>query len=101
MPTILNLTDGILASVLKIAVIVTYNYERDKIDPALLRKGRLRIEHNFDLLTAEEANVVLKKMGKDYRTDIPMSLADIYNLEEDTFRKEEIKENRSMGFGSA
>ncbi len=84
-PTILNLTDGILASILGIAVIVTYNYDRDQIDKALLRKGRLQIEHDFELLSAKDANAMLKKLGKKFVTKEPMSLADIYNLEDQNF----------------
>lgn len=109
-PTILNLTDGILASILGIAVIVTYNYDRDQVDKALLRKGRLQIEHDFGLLSAKDANAMLKKLGKKFVTKDPMSLADIYNLEDQNFASPVPETNseysggsdnaRSIGFGT-
>ena len=76
---ILNLTDGILGDCLNIQVIATFNMRREKIDKALLRKGRLIAEHKFDKLSIEDTNNLLKNLGKDYISDEPMCLADIYN----------------------
>lgn len=53
---ILNLTDGILGDCLNIQIIATFNMDRERIDPALLRKGRLVAEHKFDKLSVEETN---------------------------------------------
>ncbi len=78
---ILNLTDGILGDCLSIQIVATFNMKREKIDQALLRKGRLIAEHKFDKLSAEESNILLKHLGKDYEVWQATSLADIYNID--------------------
>jgi len=83
---ILNLTDGILGDCLNIQVIATFNMERGKIDNALLRKGRLICEHKFDKLNVEDTNILLKYLSKDRYSDKPLTLADIYNIEEEQNR---------------
>ena len=83
---ILNLTDGILGDCLSIQIVATFNMKREKIDKALLRKGRLIAEHKFENLSAEETNKLLKHLGKDYQVDKSMSLADIYNIDVEIFK---------------
>ena len=78
---ILNLTDGILGDCLSIQIVATFNMKREKIDQALLRKGRLIAEHKFDKLSAEETNKLLKHLEKDHEVSESMSLADIYNID--------------------
>jgi hypothetical protein len=86
---ILNLTDGILGDCLNIQVIATCNILREKIDSALLRKGRLICEHRFDKLNVEETNILLKYLNKDVVSDKGLTLADIYNIDEDLYRSPE------------
>lgn len=93
---ILNLTDGILSDCLNIQIIVTFNMEREKIDRALLRKGRLICEHKFDKLTVNDSNLLLKHLGKEYVTKENMVLTDIYNIDEEIF-KEDSKQTK-IGF---
>ncbi len=57
---ILNLTDGILGDCLNIQVIATFNMKKEKIDQALLRKGRLIAEHKFEKISVEKKNKILK-----------------------------------------
>lgn len=83
---ILNLTDGILGECLNVQIIATFNMDRERIDPALLRKGRLVAEHKFDKLSIEETNKLLKHIGKDIKVNEPMCLADIYNIDSDYVR---------------
>lgn len=83
---ILNLTDGILGDCLNIQIIATFNMDRERIDPALLRKGRLVAEHKFDKLSVEETNKLLKHIGKRIKVNEPMCLADIYNIDSDYIR---------------
>lgn len=83
---ILNLTDGILGDCLNIQVIATFNMKREKIDQALLRKGRLIAEHKFSKLTTEETNKLLSHLGNEKRVDKGMTLADIYNIDEEVFK---------------
>lgn len=92
---ILNITDGILGDCLNIMVIATFNIDREKIDSALVRKGRLILEHHFKPLSVEDANILLESIGSSTRTDKPMSLAEIYN-QEDNFHKE--KKKSKVGF---
>ena len=92
---LLNITDGILGDCLNVMVIATFNIERERIDPALVRKGRLLVEHHFEPLSAEMANGLLEKLGQERRVSEPASLAEIYNPEEN-FHEEE--ERKKLGF---
>ena len=83
---ILNLTDGILGDCLNIQVIATFNMKREKIDQALLRKGRLIAEHKFNKLSVDESNNLLKHLEKDHEVSESMSLADIYNIDVELIR---------------
>jgi hypothetical protein len=78
---ILNLTDGILGDCLNIQIIATFNMKREKIDQALLRKGRLIAEHKFSSLSIDDTNRLLKHIGKDIVVNQGMLLSDIYNID--------------------
>ena len=93
---ILNLTDGILGDCLNIQVVATFNMKREKIDKALLRKGRLIAEHKFEKLSIEETNKLLVSLGKANISEEAMCLADIYNIDTEVYRAE-TKENK-IGF---
>jgi hypothetical protein len=83
---LLNLTDGILGDCLNIQVIATFNMKRERIDPALLRKGRLICEHKFDKLNIKETNNLLTYLHKNIVSSEPLTLADIYNIDSDEIR---------------
>jgi SpoVK/Ycf46/Vps4 family AAA+-type ATPase len=93
---ILNLTDGILGDCLSIQIIATFNMRREKIDSALLRKGRLIAEHKFTALSVEETNKLLKSLGKKYISEEEMCLADIYNIDVEQYRPD--TKNNKIGF---
>lgn len=93
---ILNLTDGILGDCLNIQIIATFNMRREKIDTALLRKGRLIAEHKFDALPVNDTNRLLKYLNKNYTSDKPLTLAEIYNIDEDEIRI--TKQSPKIGF---
>lgn len=78
---ILNLTDGILGDCLSIQIIATFNMKREKIDPALLRKGRLIAEYRFDKLSLNDTEKLLQKLNKNIKPSEGMCLADIYNID--------------------
>ncbi len=86
---ILNITDGILSDILKIQIVATFNMDKAKIDSALLRKGRLIAEHKFDALPIDDANNLLKHLGKDYVATKPMTLTEIYNIGEEEYKSED------------
>ena len=83
---ILNLTDGILGDCLGIQILATFNMKREKIDGALLRKGRLIAEHKFEKLSLEETNKLLNFLGKTEIAEEGMVLADIYNIDSEVFK---------------
>jgi hypothetical protein len=83
---ILNLTDGILGDCLSIQIVATFNMKREKIDQALLRKGRLIAEHKFSKLDVDDTNKLLKHLKKDHEVSEGMTLADIYNIDVELFK---------------
>ena len=91
MPILLNITDGVIADVLGIKLICTFNTSLDKIDKALLRKGRLSLKYEFKKLTKDKvANILGHSVDKD------MSLAEIYNIEEENDFSKKIQ--KKIGF---
>lgn len=102
--SLLNLSDGIMSDILKTAVILTYNCSRQEVDDALRRKGRLRVDYEFDLLKIEDAKILakaLKYSDKLIESEIKdkMSIADIYNLKDKVnFYEEKEEEVPRIGF---
>jgi hypothetical protein len=93
---ILNMTDGILSDCLSIQIIATFNTTRDRIDKALLRKGRLIAEWKFDALSVDDSNNLLRTLGKNHITNKPLTLSEIYNIEEELNVVQ--KETNQIGF---
>ncbi len=91
---LLNLSDGLLGDAMHQQIICTFNCDVKGIDPALLREGRLVIEHKFDKLNPESARRLCTELGipgngEDIRESI--SLAEIYA------RKTALKEKLANG----
>lgn len=85
---ILNLTDGLLADCMHIQIIATFNASKSLLDKALLRRGRLMVDYAFGKLTPDKANRLFSHIGSDHRASGPMTLADIFNLEQQTISGE-------------
>jgi hypothetical protein len=83
---LLNLTDGLLGESLGIQIIATFNTHIANVDKALLRKGRLIALYEFKALSIEKAKILLEEKGIN-NNDITrsMTLADIYNAEENDY----------------
>lgn len=96
--SVLNLTDGLYADLAQTAIIATYNCDRNLIDPALLRKGRLRSEYYFQKLTVERSQKLMDKQGHNVIIEDPMTLADIFNYEKQ-YSNKKTEKKRSVGFG--
>lgn len=106
---ILNLTDGVLADIMKLSVIITYNASSDGVDPALLRKGRLKYMHEFKNLNRKEVLKLIEHHGFTKKqikelTDNgsikdDMSLAEVYNMYDKNGLKVDSKKS-SFGFAS-
>lgn len=89
MTTILNLTDGIIGDSMKFKFICTFNEDIVNIDPAILRKGRMRLKYEFKKLAADKVVVLAEKLGIK---DIPhedMALCDVYNFADDNGKPDE------------
>lgn len=95
---LLNLTDGLLGESLGIQIIATFNTDLKNIDKALLRKGRLTSIYDFEPLTVEKSNRLLKGLGHDINITNPLVLADIFNFEIDTNYQPKIR--KAVGFGN-
>ncbi len=101
---ILNLTDGILSEALNIQIICTFNTKIDKIDPALLRKGRLIADIEFKALNIEKAKKLAKSIGVDQNIintiEKDMPLCDIYGLLDEFYFSEskESDNKKKIGF---
>ena len=92
---LLNLGDGLLSDGLSIKFICTFNENITNIDDALLRKGRLACKYEFKELCVEKANNLLETIYSDREeiptTTKPMSLADIYNIDAESYSNERKK----------
>lgn len=82
---LLNMTDGILSDDLNIKFICTFNEDMKNIDSALLRKGRLVSKYEFTNLTVEKTNQLLSDLGIDYKSNKPLSLAEIFHFNDDDY----------------
>ena len=88
---LLNLTDGLLGESLGIQVIATFNTNLQNIDKALLRKGRLLALYDFKPLAVDKSKVLLNEMGVlNYPVHEPMTLADIFNTQDEVFEHKKI-----------
>ena len=79
---LLNLADGFLGDALQLHIIATVNCPLNRIDPALLRPGRLLASYAFERLTAQQADALTAAEGLMMPTattgQSTYSLADLY-----------------------
>lgn len=81
--SLLNIADGLLSYCLNLRIICTFNTDLAKIDPALLRKGRLTALYEFKKLSVEKSRKLAEKTGLKIVIEKPMTLAEIYNYSDD------------------
>lgn len=89
--TILNMADGLLSDVVNIKFICTFNAKVDRIDKALLRKGRCFAKYEFKELSANKVKILNDKYGLKIPEIKPMTLAEIYNAERRDYSEDEQK----------
>ena len=94
---ILNIADGMLSDVLECQFICTFNSDISKIDPALLRKGRLIAEYKFKELSVEKSNAFLASIDKAITVNKPHSLAELTNMDRVSYREKQA-EKPKFGF---
>jgi hypothetical protein len=92
---LLGASDGLLGDALKLKFVCSFNTDLKNIDTALVRKGRLGHLQDFKKLSKENSDRLLEHLGKD-RLGKELSLAEIYNQDDNGFKK---KENKKVGFG--
>jgi hypothetical protein len=96
--TILNLTDGFLGDAMNTSIVATFNTGKENIDAALLRKGRLRVCHEFKKLTIEQAKKLAGSLGHNEElVTAEMTLADIYYMD-DAASEYGKQEEKRVGF---
>ena len=93
---LLGLTDGFLKDALNLKIIATFNCNIGKIDPALLRKGRLYFEYKFDKLSEDECRKLADFLKINRTVTEPMTLAEFFITEENHL--ENSFEERKIGF---
>lgn len=76
---ILNMSDGLMSDIFNVKFICTFNADIDKIDDALLRKGRCFANYEFKPLCKEKTKALLNKLNIKADEIKEMTLADIYN----------------------
>lgn len=94
---LLSLSDGFLKDALDLKIICTFNCSISKIDPALLRKGRLYYEYKFDNLSVEECEELADFLKIERKITKPMSLSEFF-IEEDNHHETTSFEERRIGF---
>ncbi len=88
---LLNLSDGLLADMLNIQIICTFNSPLTVIDEALLRKGRVIAKYEFKALSQEKAQKLSDKLGFKRSIKQDTRLSDIYNYNNGDFEKDTAK----------
>lgn len=97
MASLLNLSDGILGDAFNLKFICTFNADINRIDKALLRKGRMKVKYEFNKLTKNKVKILSNK----YKLNIPedkitdMYLSDIFNYNLDNGAE---KVTKNIGF---
>ena len=93
---ILNMSDGLLSDIMNIKFICTFNADVNKIDPALLRKGRCYAKYEFGDLSEEKVQKLNDKYDLGIEEIKPMTLAAIYNADKTEYS--ETKKRKKIGF---
>lgn len=93
---LLNISDGLLSDCLNIQIICSFNTDLSKVDPALIRKGRLIAKYEFGELDIRKAQKLSDKLGFNRVIDSPMTLASIYNQNDTIFRPD--RKAKPIGF---
>jgi hypothetical protein len=96
---ILGMTDGFLRDCMGMRIICTFNCDLKKVDPALLRKGRLYLEYRFGELSIKDGQRLADHCNLDITIDKEMTLADIFNYHKENTSTKSF-EDRPMGFGN-
>lgn len=76
--TLLNVADGLLGEMLRVHLICTVNCPMDRLDPAIIRPGRLVAIREFRRLNPAAAGRLARARGLHLRPQADYSLAEIF-----------------------
>lgn len=82
---ILNMSDGLLSDIMNLKFICTFNADINKIDPALLRKGRCYAKYEFKDLSEDKVGLLNEKYKLGIKNIKPMTLAEIFNSDKNSY----------------
>jgi hypothetical protein len=92
--TILQLTDGLFSDFLNTKIICTFNTTIDRLDKALLRKGRMIAKYKFSPLAPQKTSALARKLGHENVTG-SLTLADLFGLNKPGFNN---STQKAIGF---
>ncbi|RAJ10532.1 ATPase family protein associated with various cellular activities (AAA) [Chitinophaga skermanii] len=85
---LLNLSDGLLADVLRTQIICTFNSDLTSIDEALMRKGRLIAKYEFKALPVDKGQQLADHLKLPFKVEKPMTVTEIINYKSTSFQPE-------------
>ena len=88
---LLNISDGLLSDCLNIQIICSFNTDIAKVDPALMRKGRMIANYEFKELEVYKAQALSNKLSFKNIISKPMTLTEIYNQSEMSFVEKKVR----------
>jgi SpoVK/Ycf46/Vps4 family AAA+-type ATPase len=88
---LLNLSDGLMSDFLNVQIVCTFNSDLNRVDSALLRKGRLIACYEFGKLDAVKAQRLSNHFGFTETITKPMTIAEIANPSEKEQRVEKVQ----------
>ncbi len=99
MSTLLNITDGIISEILNAKVVCTFNTDINKLDKAILRKGRLYHKEEIGFLSKSDARNLCSKINSDFVIDSnETTLAEIIHYNSAENDQPMNTKKRSIGF---
>jgi len=97
--SLLNFSDGLLASIMDVRFVCTTNAKTLELDKALKRPGRLCVHCNVGDLSPEKAAKVYTRLTKkEKQFDEPISVAEIYTMAYDEGWTAPEKPKKQLGF---
>ena len=88
---ILNMSDGLMSDIFNVKFICTFNADINKIDDAILRKGRCFANYEFKPLCKEKTKALLEKQNIHIDDPRPMTLAEIFNYQGEDYTQQSTK----------
>ena len=94
---ILNMSDGLMSDIFNIKFVCTFNADINKIDSALLRKGRCYANYEFKPLHKDKVKYLSDKYNLGITEYKDMTLAEIFNYESSDYDTSS-KPRKKIGF---